>query len=55
MDYFTKLPETYTIPNQEASAIAEDLITNFFCRFGIPREFHSDQGRNYVSHLLEEI
>jgi hypothetical protein len=36
MDYFTKWPEAYAIPNQEASTIAA-LVTNFFCRFGIPR------------------
>jgi transposase InsO family protein len=55
MDYFTKWPEVYAIPNQEASTVAEALVTNFFCRFGIPRELHSDQGRNFESHLLQEI
>jgi hypothetical protein len=38
MDYFTKWPEAYANPNQEASTMAEVLITNFFCRFGIPQE-----------------
>jgi transposase InsO family protein len=55
MDYFTKWPEVYAIPNQEASTVAEALVTNFFCRFGIPRELHSDQVRNFESHLLQEI
>jgi transposase InsO family protein len=55
MDYFTKWPEVYAIPNQKASTVAEALVTNFFCRFGIPRELHSDQGRNFESHLLQEI
>ena len=55
MDYFTKWPEVYAIPNQEASTIAEVLVANFFCRFGIPRELHSDQGRNFESHLLKEV
>jgi hypothetical protein len=54
MDYFTKWPEVYAIPTQEASTVAEVLVDNFFCRFGIPRELHSDQGRNFESHLLEE-
>jgi hypothetical protein len=48
MDYFTKWPEAYTIPNQEAEA----LVTNFFCRFGVPKELHSDQGRNCECRLL---
>jgi transposase InsO family protein len=55
MDYFTKWPEVYAIPNQEASTVAEALFTNFFCLCGIPRELHSNQGRNFESHLLQEV
>jgi hypothetical protein len=55
VEYSTKWPEAYAIPNQEASTVTEALVTNFFCRFGIPRELHSDQGRNYESHLLQEV
>jgi hypothetical protein len=55
MDYFTKWPEVDAIPNQVASTVAEALVTNFFCHFGIPRELHSDQGRNFESHLQQEI
>jgi transposase InsO family protein len=53
MDYFMKWPEVYAIPNQEAWTVA--LVSNFFCRFGIPRELLSDQGRNFESHLLQEV
>jgi hypothetical protein len=52
--YFTKWPEIYAIPNQEASAVAEALVTNF-CRFGVPRELHSDQGRNCESRVIQEV
>jgi hypothetical protein len=38
MEYFTKWPEVYAIPDQEASTVADVLVTDFFCRFGIPRE-----------------
>jgi transposase InsO family protein len=55
MDYFIKWPELYAIPNQEVSTVAESLVPNFFCRFGITRELHSDQGRNFTSHLLREV
>jgi transposase InsO family protein len=55
MDYFTKWPEAYAIPHQEASTVVEALVTNFFCRFGIPKELHSDQGRNFESRLLQEV
>jgi hypothetical protein len=55
MDYFTKWPEASAIPDQEASTVADALVTNFFCRFGIPRELHRDQGRNFQSRLLQDI
>jgi hypothetical protein len=55
MDYFTKWPEAYTIPNQEFSTVAETLVTNFFCHFGIPMQLHSDQDSNFESLLLQEV
>jgi hypothetical protein len=55
MDYFTKWPEAYTIPNQEASTVAEALVTNFFCCFGVPRELHSDLSRNVESRLIRRF
>jgi hypothetical protein len=47
MDYFTKWPKVYTIPNKEASTVAEALVTNLFCHFGVLQELHSDKGRNF--------
>jgi hypothetical protein len=38
MDYFTKWPEAYAIPNQEALRVVEVLVTNFFRHFGVPWE-----------------
>jgi hypothetical protein len=55
MDYFTKWPEVYPIPDQEASTVADALMTNFFCRFGVPRELYSDQGRNFESRLMQDV
>jgi transposase InsO family protein len=54
MDYFTKWPEVYAIPNQEASTVADTLVTNF-CRFNVPMELHSDQGWNVKSRLMQEV
>jgi hypothetical protein len=51
MNYFTKEPEAYAIPNQEASTVAEPLVTNF-CRFRVPRKLHNDQGRNFESRVI---
>jgi hypothetical protein len=54
MNYFMKWPEAYAILKQEASTVAEALVTNF-CRCGVPRELHSNQGRNFESRLIQEV
>lgn len=55
MDYFTKWPEVFAIPNQEAVTVASKLVNEVFCRFGVPLEIHSDQGRNFESQVFQEI
>jgi hypothetical protein len=55
MDYFTKWPEAYAIPHHEASPVAEALVTNFSCPFGIPRELYSEQGRDFESRLIQGV
>ena len=55
MDYFTKWPEAFAIPNQEATTVAKVLVEEFFCRFGVPLEIHSDQGRNFESTVFQEV
>jgi len=55
MDYFTKWPGGYAIPYQEASTVADVLVSNFFYRFGVLVELRSDQGRNFESRLLREV
>ena len=50
-DYFTKWLEAFPMANQRAETIVEKL-TIHFCRFGIPQELHSDQGRNFESILV---
>jgi hypothetical protein len=53
VDYFTKWPEAYVIRNQQASTVAEALVTNF-CRLGVLRELHIIQGRNFESRPIQE-
>ncbi|KAL5468841.1 hypothetical protein EMCRGX_G029964 [Ephydatia muelleri] len=54
-DYFTRWAEAYAIPNQEAATVADKLVEEFFCRFSIPEQLHSDQGRQFESNLMQEI
>jgi transglutaminase/protease-like cytokinesis protein 3 len=53
-DYFTRWTEAYAIPNIEYTTVAEKLVTEMICRFGVPRICHSDQGRQYQSELFKE-
>ncbi|GFY29136.1 retrovirus-related Pol polyprotein from transposon 412 [Trichonephila clavipes] len=49
MDYFTKWPEAYPIPDQEALTVAEVLVQHWISRFGVFLQLHSDKGRNFDS------
>lgn len=36
-DYFTKWTESYALPDQTATTIAEKVVSEFVSRFGVPR------------------
>uniref|UniRef100_A0AAZ1X8S4 Gypsy retrotransposon integrase-like protein 1 n=1 Tax=Oreochromis aureus TaxID=47969 RepID=A0AAZ1X8S4_OREAU len=55
MDYFTKWPEAYAVPDQSATTTAERLVEEMFACFGVLAELHSDQGRNFESKVFGEI
>ncbi|GFS98527.1 retrovirus-related Pol polyprotein from transposon 412 [Trichonephila clavipes] len=55
MDYFTKWPEAYSIPDQEASTVAEVLVQHWISRFGVPLQLYSDQGRNFDSAVRKRL
>eukprot|EP00731_Ephydatia_muelleri_P007367 Em0003g1615a len=54
-DYFTKWKEAYPLPNMEAMTVARHLVSEFMCRFGVPEQLHSDQGRNFESGVIKGI
>ena len=41
--------------NQEACTVAEILVREVVCCFGVPLLIHSDQGRNFESVLFAEM
>lgn len=55
MDYFTKWAEAFPLPNQESETIADVLISQFISRYGVPKQIHSDQGRQFESKLFKEL
>ena len=55
MDYFTKWPEAYPIPDQEATTIVKILVQQWVSRFGTPLQIHSDQGMHFTSALFKGL
>ena len=54
-DYWTKWMEAYAMEDQQAETVAAKLVDEFVCRFGVPMELHSDQGRNFESAVFQEM
>jgi transposase InsO family protein len=42
------------VPNHNALTVADKIVPEFFCRFGIPK-MHSDQGREFESLLFQAV
>ncbi|MEL7426754.1 MAG: RNase H-like domain-containing protein [Bacteroidota bacterium] len=55
MDHFTKWCEVFPTTDQRAQTVARVLVSRVFSRFGPPQVIHSDQGRNFESHLMQEV
>ena len=56
-DYFTRWVEAYAIPNQLRSGDSgyNKLVDEFFCRFSVPKQLHSDQGRQFEANVMQEV
>ena len=53
VDYFTKWVEAYAIPDHTAQTVADKLLNEFVCRYGMPQSIHTDQGREFESTLFQ--
>jgi hypothetical protein len=40
-DYFTRFAEAYSLPDIEATTVADKLLTEFICRDGLPLQIHT--------------
>jgi hypothetical protein len=52
-DHFSKWVQAYAISNMEAVTVAK-CFYNYFMTFGLPSNFLTDQGTNYMSALIRE-
>ena len=55
IDQFTRWVEAAAVGEQTAEITARTLLREFFSRFGVPLEVHTDQGRNFESALFAEL
>ena len=55
MDYLTKWPEAFPMPDQKAETIAKHFVEGVVCRHGIPEQLLSDHGQNCLSSLVQEV
>lgn len=54
-DYFTKWAEAYAVPNHTALTVGDKIVNEFICRFGVPEQIHSDQGREFESKMFSVL
>ena len=54
-DYFTRYADAYAMLDVEAKTVAEKLVTEFVCRYGVPVQIHTDQGSQFTSALFQEM
>ena len=55
VDYLTKWPEVFPVPDQTAATIPHLLVEEIMSRNEVPAEILSDRGRAFLSGLLEEV
>ena len=54
-DYFTKWATAFALPDAEASTCMRAMYNGFFAIFGLPRQIHTDLGKNFESKLFHEL
>ena len=54
-DGFTRHANAYPIPNKEAATVARVLIDEYCSDFGFPVGIHSDNGREFVNQIWEQL
>lgn len=54
-DYFTKWTEAFPIKDKCADTVADILVREIVCRFGMPLVIHSDQGREFENGLMHSM
>jgi len=54
-DAFTKYAIVCTVDNKEAETVAGKIFEEWFCKFGLPAQIHTDGGKEFVNKLSDEL
>jgi transposase InsO family protein len=54
-DTFTKYVELVVLPNKEALTVATGILNRWICRFGLPLEIFTDQGKEFTNKMAEHL
>ncbi len=54
-DAFTKYAVVTSIQNKNAETVADAIFKEWFCKFGIPAQIHTDRGKEFVNKLSVEM
>jgi hypothetical protein len=55
MDTFIKYAVVTAITNKEAETVAHAIYRDWFAKFGIPAQIHTDGGKEFVNKLSAEL
>ncbi|KAH9077974.1 hypothetical protein Ae201684P_019080 [Aphanomyces euteiches] len=55
VDYFTRWPEAFAVPDLKTSTFIRILVDEIVCRYGVPNHLLSDRGTNFVSDLAKNM
>ncbi|KAF0728981.1 hypothetical protein Ae201684P_003535 [Aphanomyces euteiches] len=55
IDYFTRWPEAFAVPDLKTSTFTRVLVDEVLCRYGVPERLLSDRGTNFVSELAHSM
>jgi hypothetical protein len=54
-DAFTKYIELASLDNKEAETVTEAIFQRWICRYGIPLEIITDQGKEFCNRLSDDL
>ena len=54
-DAFTRYVELVAIANKETETVANAIFVHWICRYGVPLEIVTDQGKEFVSNICQSL